>query len=142
MTSFNKVILLGNLTRDPEVRYLPDAKAVSTFALAINSKWRDDHGEVKEKVDYIDIVVYGKQAENCGKYLHKGDLALIDGRLRQRRWDDKETGAKRSKVEVEAQSVTFMPKRQQPGSSQGSVPPEVGSAFPDAQPVDEGDIPF
>ena len=135
MTSFNKVILLGNLTRDPEVRYLPDAKAVSTFALAINSKWRDDHGEVKEKVDYIDIVVYGKQAENCGKYLHKGDLALIDGRLRQRRWDDKETGAKRSKVEVEAQSVTFMPRRQQPGSSQGS-------AFPDAQPVDEGDIPF
>ena len=97
MTSFNKVILLGNLTRDPEVRYTPNGIAVANFAIAVNRKYKQGE-ETKEEVSYIDIVVFGKQAENCGQYLNKGDAALIEGRLQQRRWDDKETGQKRSKT--------------------------------------------
>lgn len=131
MTSFNKAILLGNLTRDPEVRYLPSGVAVASFAIAVNRKFKQGD-ETKEEVSYIDIVVFGKQAENCGQYLNKGDAALIEGRMQQRRWDDKDTGQKRSKVEVVAQSVTFMPKRSSAG--QGAPEPEP--------PVDEGDIPF
>jgi len=138
MTSFNKVILLGNLTRDPEVRYTPNGSAVTSFALAVNRKYKQGD-EMKEEVSYIDIVVFGKQAENCGQYLNKGDAALIEGRLQQRRWDDKETGQKRSKVEVAAQSVTFMPKRQPAGGQAGGQ----GHAEPMPEPaVDEGDIPF
>ena len=145
MTSFNKVILLGNLTSDPSVRYTPNGAAVASFALAVNRKYKQGE-ETKEEVSYIDIVVFGKQAENCGQYLNKGDAALIEGRLQQRRWDDKDSGQKRSKVEVAAQSVTFMPKRSQNQkdamSNGGDVPPEVGNTFPNAESVDEGDIPF
>ncbi len=138
MTSFNKVILLGNLTRDPEIRYTPNGSAVASFALAVNRKYKQGD-ETREEVSYIDIVVFGKQAENCGQYLNKGDAALIEGRLQQRRWDDKETGQKRSKVEVAAQSVTFMPKRQSAGGHGGGQP------HPEPMPeptVEEGDIPF
>lgn len=151
MTSFNKVILLGNLTRDPEIRYTPGGTAVATFALAVNRKYKQE-GEVKEEVSYIDIVVFGKQAENCGQYLGKGDAALIEGRLQQRRWDDKETGKPRSKVEVAAQSVTFMPKSRRgdgeaTGGRKGDVPGNVKGAFPNAEPMPEppigdDDIPF
>jgi single-strand DNA-binding protein len=139
MTSFNKVILLGNLTRDPEVRYTPNGSAVANFAIAVNRKYKQGE-ETREEVSYIDIVVFGKQAENCGQYLNKGDAALIEGRLQQRRWDDKETGQKRSKVEVAAQAVTFMPKRSSASAGQGG-----GHAQPDPapeSPVDEGEIPF
>ena len=133
MASFNKVILMGNLTRDPEVRYTPNGAAVASFAIAVNRKYRQGD-ETKEEVSYIDIVVFGKQAEYCGQYLSKGDPALIEGRLQQRRWDDKESGQKRSKVEVAAQSVTFMPKRKHDqGQGEQEQPPE---------PVDEGEIPF
>lgn len=147
MSSFNKVILLGNLTRDPEMSFLPSGKAVANIAMAVNKKWRDEAtGEIKEKVNYVDIVAYGKNAENCGKYLRKGDAVLIDGELNQRRWDDKDTGAKRSKMEVIAKMVTFMPKRQGAGygvqGSGGGVPDKVKEAFAGAQEVDEGDIPF
>jgi single-strand DNA-binding protein len=136
MTSFNKVILMGNLTRDPEVRYTPNGSAVANFAIAVNRKYKQGE-ETKEEVSYIDIVVFGKQAENCGQYLNKGDAALIEGRLQQRRWDDKDTGAKRSKVEVAAQSVTFMPKRQSSGGSGQSQAEHAPES-----PVDEGEIPF
>jgi len=136
MTSFNKVILLGNLTRDPEVRYTPNGIAVASFAIAVNRKYKQGD-ETKEEVSYIDIVVFGKQAESCGQYINKGDSVLIDGRLQQRRWETEE-GQKRSKVEVVAQSVNFMPKRQSSGQgasqSHAEPAPEV--------PVDEGDIPF
>src|SRR5512141_57145 len=138
-TSFNKVILLGNLTRDPEVRYTPNGSAVASFALAVNRKYKVGE-ETKEEVSYIDIVVFGKQAENCGQYLNKGDGALIEGRLQQRRWDDKETGQKRSKVEVAAQAVTFMPKRQH-GAGGGGSSQSHGEPLPEP-PVDDSDIPF
>jgi single-strand DNA-binding protein len=136
MTSFNKVILLGNLTRDPEVRYTPNGNAVASFAIAVNRKYKQGD-ETKEEVSYIDIVVFGKQAESCGQYISKGDSVLIDGRLQQRRWET-EDGQKRSKVEVVAQSVNFMPKRQ--SSGQGA---SHGHAEPAPEvPVDEGEIPF
>ena len=137
MTSFNKVILMGNLTRDPEVRYTPNGIAVASFAIAVNRKYKQGD-ETKEEVSYIDIVVFGKQAESCGQYIGKGDSVLIDGRLQQRRWDDKDTGQKRNKIEVVAQSVNFMPKRSSAGQAGGHAQSEP---MPEA-PVDEGEIPF
>ncbi|HTG01473.1 MAG TPA: single-stranded DNA-binding protein [Nitrospirota bacterium] len=136
MTSFNKVILMGNLTRDPEVRYTPNGIAVASFAIAVNRKYKQGE-ETKEEVSYIDIVVFGKQAESCGQYINKGDSVLIDGRLQQRRWET-EDGQKRNKIEVVAQSVNFMPKRSSSGGGQAHGHAEPA---PDV-PVDEGDIPF
>lgn len=137
MTSFNKVILLGNLTRDPEVRYTPNGIAVASFAIAVNRKYKQGD-ETKEEVSYIDIVVFGKQAESCGQYIGKGDSVLIDGRLQQRRWETEE-GQKRNKLEVVAQSVNFMPKRSsgQTGSSSQAHPEPAPETH-----VDDGDIPF
>jgi len=137
MTSFNKVILLGNLTRDPEVRYTPNGIAVASFAIAVNRKYKQGD-ETKEEVSYIDIVVFGKQAESCGQYISKGDSVLIDGRLQQRRWET-EDGQKRNKIEVVAQAVNFMPKRASGGGSAHGH----GHAEPSPEiPVDEGEIPF
>src|SRR5512139_682988 len=136
MNSFNKVILLGNLTRDPEVRYIPSGTAVASFALALNRRYKQGT-EIKEEVSYIDIVVFGKTAENCGQYMSKGDAILVEGRLQQRRWDDKDSGQKRSKVEVIAQTVTFMPKRSGQAAGQGGRQDQQESA-PD-MPVDEGE---
>lgn len=110
MTGFNKVVLIGNLTRTPELRYTPSGTPVTNFGLAVNRRYRQSE-EQKEEVCYIDIVVFGKQAEHCGQYLSKGDGAIIDGRLQQRRWET-DDGQRRSKHEVVAQSVTFLPKRQ------------------------------
>ena len=139
MNSFNKVILLGNLTRDPEVRYTPSGTAVASFAIAVNRKYKQGE-ETKDEVSYIDIVVFGKTAENCGQYLNKGDAILVEGRLQQRRWDDKDSGQKRSKVEVVAQVVNFMPKRTGAGPS-GQSSRQEHEPMPEP-PVDEGEIPF
>ena len=140
MTSFNKVIMMGNLTRDPEVRYTPNGIAVANFAIAVNRKYKQGD-ETREEVSYIDIVVFGKQAESCGQYINKGDSVLIDGRLQQRRWET-EDGQKRNKVEVVAQSVNFMPKRSWSGQGQGQGAASGQSEAVSEPPVDEGDIPF
>ncbi len=134
MTSFNKVILIGNLTRDPEIRYTPNGAPVASFAIAVNRKYKQGE-ETKEEVSFIDIVVFGKQAENCSKYLGKGDGALIDGRLQQRRWET-EDGQKRSKYEVVAERVQFMPKRAGAGASH-----EKADAPAETDVVDN-DVPF
>ena len=110
MLGFNKTILIGNLTRNPELRYTPSGTPVANFGLAVNRRFRQAD-EQKEEVCYIDIVVFGKQAEHCGQYLSKGDGAIIDGRLQQRRWET-DDGQRRSKHEVVAQTVTFLPKKQ------------------------------
>ncbi len=128
MASFNRVILMGNLTRDPELRYNPNGTAVCNFSLALSRRYKQGD-EFKEEVSYIDIVVFAKQAENCGQYLQKGNGVLVEGRLQQRRWET-DDGQKRSKVEVVAGSVQFMPGRQP------EAEPSAG------EPVDEGDIPF
>jgi len=122
MASFNKVILMGNLTKDPEVRYAPNGTAVATFGLAVNRRYRQGE-EMKEEVCFVDIVVFGKQAETSGQYLSKGQGVIIDGRLQQRRWDS-DDGQKRSKHEVVAQSIQFLPKRQGGAEGAGEAHPE------------------
>ena len=114
MVGFNKIILIGNLTRNPELRYTPSGTPVANFGLAVNRRFRQADDQ-KEEVCYVDIVVFGKQAEHCGQYLSKGDGAIVDGRLQQRRWET-EDGQRRSKHEVVAQSVTFLPKKQSHGN--------------------------
>jgi len=132
MANYNKVILMGNLTRDPELRYTPNGTAVSTLSLAVNRRPKPDTQE--KEVDFFDIVVFGKQAENCSEYLRKGSPILVDGRLQQRRWETDE-GQKRSKVEVVAFSVQFLgtPKGAEPSTPSGT---EEGPEF------DDSDIPF
>jgi single-strand DNA-binding protein len=117
VVGFNKVILIGNLTRNPELRYTPSGTPVANFGLAVNRRFRQGDDQ-KDEVCYVDIVVFGKQAEHCGQYLSKGDGAIVDGRLQQRRWET-EDGQRRSKHEVVAQSVTFLPKRQSHGGEPG-----------------------
>jgi single-strand DNA-binding protein len=104
--NFNKVILMGNLTRDPELKYLPSGKPVTNFSIAITDKYKKGEDWV-ENVSYFDIVVFGGQAEPCNTYLKKGKQALVEGKLQQRRWDAKD-GTKRSKVEIVANSVIFL----------------------------------
>lgn len=120
MAGFNKVILIGNLTRNPELRYTPSGTPVASFGLAVSRRFKQGD-DLKEEVCFIDIVVFGKQAEHCGQYLSKGNGAIIEGRLQQRRWET-EDGQKRSKHEVVAQTVTFMPKRQDSGGAGGGGP--------------------
>lgn len=139
MTSFNKVILMGNLTKDPEIRYTPSGTPVANFRLAVNNRYKQGE-EFKEEVCYIDVVVFGKQAENCGQYLGKGQGVIVDGRLQERRWET-EDGVKRSKHEVVAQTVRFLSRRQ-------GTPPEKSSASggeavpePETEAVDN-DVPF
>ncbi|MBH0190181.1 MAG: single-stranded DNA-binding protein [Nitrospira sp.] len=121
MAGFNKVILMGNLTRNPELRYTPNGTPVASFGLAVSRRFKQGE-DLKEEVCFVDIVVFGKQAEHCGQYLSKGNGAIVEGRLQQRRWET-EDGQKRSKHEVVAQTVTFMPKRQEVGGGGGGEPP-------------------
>lgn len=132
MANFNRVILMGNLTRDPELRYTPNGTAVANLGLAINRKWKADD-QLKEETDFFDIVVFGKQAENCGEYLSKGRPVLVEGRLQQRRWET-DDGQKRSKVEVVANNVQFLGGRPSEGSK--------GKTGDDTPEFDDSDIPF
>ncbi len=124
----NTVILMGNLTRDPELRYTPQGKSVCKFGIAVNRKYRQAE-EMKEEVTFINIVVFGKQADACGQYLNKGNGVLVEGRIQENRWETEE-GQKRSRHEVVAQSVHFMPRKGESSgagsSSQGdtSAPPD------------------
>jgi single-strand DNA-binding protein len=124
VAGFNKVILIGNLTKSPELRYTPSGTPVASFGLAVNRRFRQGE-ELKEEVCYIDIVVFGKQAEHCGQYLSKGNGVIVDGRLQQRRWES-EDGQKRSKHEVVAQTVTFLPKRPESGT-EPNAPDDSGT---------------
>ena len=107
MASYNKVLLMGNLTKDPELRYTPAGMAVANLRLAVNRKYRTKDQELKEEVCFITAVVWNKQAETCNQYLHKGSSLFVEGRLQSRSWEDN-TGAKRSVIEVRAERVQFM----------------------------------
>jgi|SRR3989344_5405916 len=148
----NKVILIGNLTRDPELRSLPSGAAVTTFALATNRVWRDREGNKKEDTQYHNVVVFGKQAETVAQYLKKGQSAMAEGRMQTRSWDDKSTGEKKYRTEVVADRVQFGPKAGGGGgsmgggetmSAKGSKTPEeaVEVDYPDER-VNPEDIPF
>lgn len=141
MASFNKVILMGNLTKDPEIRYTPSGTPVATFSLAVNRRYKQGE-ELKDEVCYIDIVVFGKQAENCGQYLSKGNGVIVDGRLQQRRWET-DDGQKRSKHEVVAQSINFLPKRPDQSGMGASTGAKTSMAEAPAEEfADSNDVPF
>ncbi len=107
MANFNRVFLMGNLTKDPELRYTPQGTAVVNLRLAVNRKFRNKNQELKEEVCFITVVVWNKQAETCNQYLHKGSSLLVEGRLQSRSWDDN-NGQKRSVIEVRAERVQFL----------------------------------
>jgi single-strand DNA-binding protein len=113
MASFNKVVLVGNLTRDPELRYTPKGTAIAKIGLAVNRVWTNEAGEKKEEVTFVDVDVFGRTAENVGQYMRKGRPILIEGRLKLDQWDDKQTGQKKSRLGVVAETVQFL------GSAQG-----------------------
>ncbi len=144
MASFNKVVLIGNLTRDPELRYLPKGTAVARLGLAINRTWKNDAGEKKEEVTFIDVDVMGRTAENCAQYLKKGRPALIEGRLKLDTWDDKKTGEKKSKLGVFAESVQFLGSKSDSDSTPAPAQREAPTAADVPKAYDNGDseIPF
>ena len=151
MASFNKVILLGNLTRDPEVRYTPKGSAVCDLGIAVNRVYTTDGGERREEVTYVDVVLWARLAEIAGEYLKKGRPVFIEGRLQMDSWDDKQTGQKRTKLRVVGESMQLLGSRpsgtgaaeaagedRQPGSAKTSTPPKPSApAAPD-----EDEIPF
>ncbi len=125
MASYNKVLLMGNLTRDPEVRYTPKGTAIANLGLAVNRRWTTETGEAKEEVTFVDVEVWGRQAETAGQYLSKGRPVFVEGRLKLDSWEDKESGQKRNKLKVVAERVQFL------GAPRG------GAEFKDQAPSDE-----
>jgi single-strand DNA-binding protein len=107
MANFNKVFLMGNLTKDPELRYTPQGTAVVNLRLAVNRRFRTKTQELKEETCFITAVVWNRQAETCNQYLHKGSACFVEGRLQSRSWEDT-AGAKRSVIEVRAERVQFL----------------------------------
>lgn len=109
MANLNKVMLIGNLTRDPELRYTPKGTAVADVGLAINRVWSNDQGQKQEETTFVDVTLWGRQAELAQQYLSKGRGVYIEGRLQMDTWDDKETGKKRSKLKVVGENLQFLP---------------------------------
>jgi single-strand DNA-binding protein len=154
--SINQVILMGNLTRDPEMRTTPSGQSVTSFGLAVNRSWQSSDGTQQDAVDFFDITAWGKLGELVNQYLGKGRRCLIQGRLSFRSWE--QDGQKRSKVEVIANDVTFLdgPGGSSDGSSSGAPSPSTSSAKPsdtknnkdvviediDDKPIDLSEIPF
>ena len=142
MASFNKVVLLGNLTRDPELKFMPNGNAVAQLGLAVNRNWTNDAGEKKEEVTFVDINLFGKTAENTAKYMTKGGSVLVEGRLKLDTWEDKTTNEKKSKLKVIGESVVFLGS---PGGAgaQRDTQPEPKKAAPKEQPeFPADDVPF
>lgn len=137
MASFNKVILIGNLTANPQIKYNPGGLAVTNFTLAVNTKYFSKEQGQKEEVGFFDIVVFGKQAENCANYLSKGRTALVEGRLAMNRWEAKD-GTTRTKVYVVANNVKFLSPKGMGSSSEAS---QEDTDVIDDLPLEE-DIPF
>lgn len=126
MASFNKVILMGNLTRDPQVRYTPGGMAVSELGLAVSHSWTDKQtNQRKEEVTFVDVTLWGRTAEIAGEYLAKGRQVLIEGRLKLDQWDDKETGQKRNKLKVVCENMTMVGGR--PDGARGPGGPAAAS---------------
>ena len=144
MASFNRVILVGNLTRDPELRYTPKGTAIAKVGLAVNRVWTNEAGEKKEEVTFVDVDVFGRTAENLAQYMRKGSPILIEGRLRLDQWDDKQTGQKRSKLGVVGEVVQFLgsPRASEAGAAPAASRPVTGAAVaPPVAELVEGDVP-
>lgn len=150
MSSFNKVILLGNLTRDPECKYTSKGTAVTAASIACNRKWKNEAGEAMEEVTFVDCTIFGKSAETFAQYCRKGSPIFIEGRLRNESWEDKQSGQKRSKLSVMVESFQFIggsrngdasaPAEKAPKSE---TPASKPAGKPEAnKPVEEDDVPF
>jgi single-strand DNA-binding protein len=139
MASVNKVILIGNLGRDPELRYTKDGRAVANFTLATSERWRDKEGAPQDRTEWHRIVVWDKQAENCAQYLQKGRSVYVEGRLQTREWEDRE-GQKRQTTEIVALNVTFLGNR--PGGGRGPADTAPEAPAPSGPAGDGDDIPF
>ena len=150
MASFNKVILLGNLTRDPEVRYTPKGTAVTDLGLAVNRTYTADNGEKREEVTFVDVTFWGRTAEVAGEYLKKGRPVFIEGRLQLDSWDDKQSGQKRTKLKVIGENMQMLGSPRGAGggggdqessggprSSRPAPPPKTAPSAPD-----DDEIPF
>ena len=131
--SVNRIILAGNLTRDPELKFFANEKCVANLGLACNRKFRDGNGEQKEEVLFIDVEAWGRTAELAGQYLTKGKPVLIEGRLKMDEWEDKASGAKRSKIKILADSIQFLGSRDDAAGS-GQAPAAPRSEAPQERP--------
>ena len=151
MASFNKVILLGNLTRDPEVRYTPKGTAVTDLGLAVNRTYTADNGEKREEVTFVDVTFWGRTAEVAGEYLKKGRPVFVEGRLQLDSWDDKTSGQKRTKLKVIGENMQMLgsprggaagggDEESSGGSRSSSRPAPPPKAAPSAP--DDDEIPF
>ena len=127
MASYNKVLLLGNLTRDPELRVTPKGTPICQFGLAVNRQFKDDSGQMRDETTFVDIEAWGRQGETIAKYCSKGRPLFVEGRLKLDTWDDKTTGQKRSKMRVVLENFQFIGSRE--GGAQGGGPTE---SSPDA----------
>jgi len=139
MASFNKVILIGNLTRDVELKHLPKGTAVCNLSLAVNRRWKNEAGEEKEDVYFAECKAFGKQAETLAQYVRKGNPLMIEGRLTREEWDDKKTGDKRSTTRIMIETFQFLKER-----SEGAAPAPRQEAAPTAPKpdLDADDLPF
>ncbi len=154
MASFNKVILVGNLTRDPELRYTPKGTAVVRIGVALNRTYRTETGELREETTFVDVDAFGRQAEIIAQYFRKGRPILVEGRLRLDQWEDKVTHQKRSQLKVVLESFSFVDSRGDqiagtppaPAASQisSSTPPseEPPPSIPEEEGLEEDDVPF
>jgi single-strand DNA-binding protein len=140
----NKAFVFGNLTRDPEMKSLPNGNKVTSFSLATNRVYKDQAGNKQEQVEYHNVVVFGRQAETSAQYLKKGQGVMIEGRIQTRSWDDKTSGEKKYRTEIVADSVQFGPKSggpspvgYTPSTGQNATP--VPTAIPDLDTIDYGD---
>lgn len=152
MSNFNKVYLMGNLTRDPELRHTPKGQAVAKLSMAVNRKWRTDAGEDREEVTFVDIDVWGKAAETISQYCKKGRPLFVEGRLKLDQWDDKTTGQKRSALKVMLEGFQFIGGR--PADTEGKATdrpaptprqrPAAAEPTPAGAQADEGEdfVPF
>jgi single-strand DNA-binding protein len=145
MASYNRVLLMGNLTRNPEIRYTPSGTAVADLGVAVNESFKNKAGESVERTCFVDVVVWGRQAETAAEYLHKGSPVFVEGRLQLDQWENQE-GEKRSKLRVRADRVQFLgsPAR---GAEYGDAPSAASTGHEAPAPsnteaVDDDDVPF
>jgi single-strand DNA-binding protein len=149
MAGYNKVILIGNLTRDPELRYTPQGVAIAKIGLAVNRTWKTESGETKEEVTFVDVDAFRRQAETLAQYLKKGSPLMVEGRLKLDQWDDKQTGQKRSRLGVVLEGFQFLGggnRGQEGGAAPGPRPAankaDAPAADADAPPPEDDDVPF
>ena len=151
MASFNKVIIAGNLTRDPELRYTPKGHANTRIGMAINRTWKSETGETKEEVTFVDVDAWGRQAEVIAQYMKKGRPLLVEGRLKFDQWEDKNTHQKQSKLRVVLESFSFLDSKgaDSANSVARSAPAVTAAAVsapeavePEGPPPEEDDVPF